>query len=44
MQSLYRSGEKRDFLRVAVIRAVRLRECRLGELALYLLSTLELHD
>ena len=44
MQSLYRSREKRDFLRVAVIRAVRLQECRLGELALHALHSLSCHS
>lgn len=39
IQSLCESWEKQGILKVAVIRAVLLRECRLRELALYLLST-----
>lgn len=44
IQSLCESWEKQSILKVAVIRAVLLRECRLRELALYLLSTQELHE
>ena len=35
IQSFYGSWEKRDFVKTAVSRTVRLRECPLGELPLY---------